>query len=78
MERMVTDCRGSQDGSYEIYIPGIVDSDEARWKCNTWEEEILSDLRFPGDLPKPSPITIPVVTITTIQGDTGRNLLSHY
>ena len=60
MERMVTDRSGSEDGSYEIYIPGIMDSDEARWKHNTWEEEILSDLRFPSDLPKPSPIIIPV------------------
>lgn len=60
MERMVTDRRGSQDGSYEIYIPGEMDSDEACWKHNTWDEEILSDSRLPRDLAKPSPITIPV------------------
>ena len=60
MERIARGRSGPQDGSYEIYIPGMMDSDEAHWKHNTWEEEILYDRRLPRSLARPPPIIIPV------------------
>ena len=56
----------SSDTPYEIYIPGVIDTDEANWKHNTWKEEIVDKLPLNCQNARPSPITIPVTKLSHV------------
>lgn len=56
----------SSDTPYEIYIPGVMDTDEASWKRNTWKEEIIDKLPPNCQNARPPLITIPVAKLSHV------------